>query len=102
MGLFTKSQKDENIEKRIIALEEENQRLKDVVAEIGKNLDTVNGLLKVAMYTQQQIAFDIGTIYDALRQIAGVPTKGSADPLDEYLVKINPWGTDDDDGGLPN
>ena len=53
MGLFTKSQKSEDMEKRIIALEEENQRLKEVVAEIGQNLDTVNGLIKVAMFTQQ-------------------------------------------------
>ena len=104
MGFFTKSKKVnvEDIEERLVALEKENAQLKQVVAEIGQNLETVNGLIKVALFTQQQIAYDVSTIYDALKQIAGVSPKGAVDPLDEYLVKINPFGTDDDDGGLPN
>lgn len=103
MGLFTKSKTIEAMEQRLADLEAENQHLKHAMGEIAKNIEAVDALIKIVMYAQQQVAFDVSTIYDALQQIAGVTaTKGAVDPLDEYLVKVNPWGTDDDDGGLLN
>tara|TARA_A100001037_G_scaffold144332_1_gene130552 strand:+ start:255 stop:563 length:309 start_codon:yes stop_codon:yes gene_type:complete len=102
MGFFTNSGKLEKLEKRLEHLEKENEMLKEAMTDIGKNLIAVDGMIKIVMAAQQQVSFDVSTIYDALQQIIGTTQRGAVDPLDEYLNKMNPFGSDDDDGGLLN
>lgn len=104
MGLFsnTTSSKIAKIEKRLSVLEKENKMLKTALSEVNQNLVAVDGMIKIMMAAQQQVSIDVATIYDALQQIIGTAQRGAVDPLDEYLVKMNPFGSDDDDGGLLN
>tara|TARA_B100000676_G_C18020767_1_gene812446 strand:+ start:476 stop:784 length:309 start_codon:yes stop_codon:yes gene_type:complete len=102
MGLFSKSDKLEKLEKRLDALEEENVLLRNAMSEITQNLQTIDTAMKIVMAAHQQVAIDVTTIYDALQQVINTAQRGAVDPLDEYLVKINPFGSDDDDGGLLN
>ena len=90
------------MEKRLDDLEKENELLKNTMSEINQNLIVVDTAMKIIMTAQQQVAIDVSTIYDALQQVIGTAQRGAVDPLDEYLVKINPFGSDDDDGGLLN
>lgn len=102
MGIFSSSSKLEKLEKRLDELEKENELLKNAMSEISQNLVVVDTAMKIIMTAQQQVAIDVTTIYDALQQVIGTAQRGAVDPLDEYLVKINPFGSDDDDGGLLN
>ena len=102
MGFFTNSGKLDKLEKRLDHLEKENEVLKAAMNDIGQNLMAVDGMIKIVMAAHQQVTLDVSTIYDALQQIIGTAQRGAVDPLDEYLVKINPFGSDDDDGGLLN
>ena len=102
MGLFSKSDKLEKLEKRLDALEEENVLLRNAMSEITQNLQTIDTAMKIVMAAHQQVAIDVTTIYDALQQVINTAQRGAVDPLDEYLVKINPFGSDVDDGGLLN
>ena len=102
MGFFTGSKKMEEYEKRIVALEEENKLLSEAIEKMGKNIEGSEALLQVVLAAQQQLAYDINTMYDALQQVITAATKSSVDPLDEYLLRLNPFGSDDDDGGLLN
>ena len=102
MGLFSKSDTLEKLEKRLDALEEENVLLRNAMSEITQNLQTIDTAMKIVMAAHQQVAIDVTTIYDALQQVINTAQRGAVDPLDEYLVKINPFGSDDDDGGLLN
>ena len=102
MGLFSKSDKLEKLEKRLDALEEENVLLRNAMSEITQNLQTIDTAMKIVMAAHQQVAIDVTTIYDAPQQVINTAQRGAVDPLDEYLVKINPFGSDDDDGGLLN
>ena len=92
----------EKLEKRLDDLEKENELLKNTMSEINQNLIVVDAAMKIVMTAQQQVAIDVTTIYDALQQVIGTAQRGAVDPLDEYLVKMNPFGSDDDDGGLLN
>ena len=102
MGFFSSSSKLEKLEKRLDDLEKENELLKNTMSEINQNLIVVDAAMKIVMTAQQQVAIDVTTIYDALQQVIGTAQRGAVDPLDEYLVKMNPFGSDDDDGGLLN
>tara|TARA_E500000331_G_C17164644_1_gene673232 strand:- start:579 stop:887 length:309 start_codon:yes stop_codon:yes gene_type:complete len=102
MGFFSSASKLEKLEKRLADLEKENELLKNTMSEINQNLIVVDTAMKIIMTAQQQVAIDVSTIYDALQQVIGTAQRGAVDPLDEYLVKINPFGSDDDDGGLLN
>ncbi len=102
MGIFSSSSKLEKLEKRLDELEKENELLKNAMSEISQNLVVVDTAMKIIMTAQQQVAIDVTTIYDALQQVIGTAQRSAVDPLDEYLVKINPFGSDDDDGGLLN
>ena len=102
MGFFSNASKLKKLEKRLDDLEKENELLKNTMSEINQNLIVVDTAKKIIMTPQQQVAIDVSTIYDALQQVIGTAQRGAVDPLDEYLVKINPFGSDDDDGGLLN
>ena len=102
MGLFSKSDKLDKLEKRLDELEKENVLLRNTMSEIADNLKDADTAMKILMAAHQQIAIDVTTIYDALQQIINTAQRGAVDPLEEYLVKINPFGSDDDDGGLLN
>ncbi len=103
MGFFSNNgSKLEKLEKRLDALEKENEILKQAMTDIGNNLIAVDSMIKIVMAAQQQVSIDISTIYDALQQVVGAAQRSAVDPLDEYLVKMNPFGSDDDDGGLLN
>jgi predicted transcriptional regulator len=102
MGFFTNTSKLEKLEARFTKIEKENEELRLAMTEISKNLVAVDGMIKIMMTAQQQLAMDMNTIYDALNQVISTSRRGVVDPLEEYLVKMNPFGSDDDDGGLPN
>ncbi len=102
MGFFNSSSKLDKLEKRLTKVEKENEELKTAMSEVANNLIALDGMIKIMMAAQQQVSVDMNTIYDALQQIIGTANRGAVDPLDEYLVKINPFGSDDDDGGLLN
>ena len=72
------------------------------MSEISTNLIAVDSMIKIMLTAQQQVAIDMNTIYDALQQVIGTANRGAVDPLEEYLVKMSPFGSDDDDGGMIN
>ena len=102
MGFFSKSTKLEKLEQRLDAVEKDNKNLRIAMSEISTNLIAVDGMIKIMLAAQQQVSVDMNTIYDALQQVIGTANRGAVDPLEEYLVKMSPFGSDDDDGGLLN
>lgn len=102
MGFFSKSTKLEKLEQRLDEVERDNKNLRIAMSEISTNLIAVDGMIKIMLAAQQQVSVDMNTIYDALQQVIGTANRGAVDPLEEYLVKMSPFGSDDDDGGLLN
>jgi hypothetical protein len=102
MGFFSKSAKLEKLEKRIDAIEEENEAFRATLSEVSNNLIDVNNMAKLMITAQQQVSVDMNIIYEALQQVIGTANNSAVDPLEEYLVRLSPFGSDDDDGGLLN
>ncbi len=89
------NRKIDKLEKRMSALEAENQDIKRTLAKAALDLSNIDTILRATVFAQTQLADDINEIYTAV--------KSALTPEDYYSKHVLKFGPDDDDdGGLLN
>ena len=90
-----KRKKENDLDARVTALEEQNLELRRTLLKASIDLANIDAILKATVFSQTQLADDVHQIYVAVKQVLT--------PDDYYSKNFLKFGPDDDDdGGLLN
>ena len=90
-----KREKQNQLEARVTALEEQNVELRQTLLKASIDLSNIDTILRATVFSQTQLADDVHQIYVAVKQVLT--------PDDYYSKNFLKFGPDDDDdGGLLN
>jgi len=86
--------------KKIIELENTVQALTNNIDDLKKKISDLSDVVSYISTAQQQMALDMGTVYENVRAVGEVLAAHSDEAEDKYFSWR--WGLPDDDDDLPN